>query len=327
MSEVKMKEETVRVALSEVFVDHSWNSRSGGWMQQATEIPKDEKGNEIEGPGGSTGLAGLVLSIKSNGQDQACDVRPNPGKTKHKYMLVTGFRRFEALRRIAESGVIVPGFDPKNPTVKVNVRNLTEAEARALNGRENIERDDLSPADTAWHISQLAETHKLTDTAIAAQIGKTQGYVSKLHRIMKETKADILKAWRENPIDPLTIEQRIKLAEYPKDGQEAAFKALLTNAGGGKGKKGAWVKAATEKATNLGVVFGALEREGVITLNGRKAHLVLPTFGAKYLGAKKPTDGQWEKLRDAFSEGREMGLKPPVEEPSKEDKKAAAEAS
>lgn len=321
------------VPLSSIFVDHSWNSRSGGWLQESSELPKEGEA----GPGESTGLAGLIASIKAKGQIQAAHVRPNP-KGKHEYMLVTGFQRLEALRRIAEMGVDVPGSPAKNPMMKVDIRNLSEAEARELNGIENLERRNLSTADTAWHISQLADIAersgvKKTDTEIAMQIGLTQSYVSKLHRIMKETRADILKSWRENPVDPLTVDQRLTVA-YEKDGktrtkadQEEMFKKLLEGAGEKK-KAGGWMPKAKENAAKLGVVFGVLQREGVVTLNAHKTHLLLPTFGPKYIGAKKPTDKQWETLRDSFSEGREMGLKAPEpEEEKKAVKEKAAEAA
>jgi ParB/RepB/Spo0J family partition protein len=328
-----VKEVTMFVPLSNIFVDHSWNSRSGGWLQESSELPK--KGEA--GPGETTGLAGLIASIKAKGQIQAVHVRPNP-KGKQEYMLVTGFQRFEALRRIAEMGVDVPGSPSKNPCIKADIRNLSEAEARELNGIENLERRNLSTADTAWHISMLAAIAeqsgvKKTDTEIALQIGLTQSYVSKLHRIMKETGADILKSWRENPVDPLTVDQRLAVA-YEKDGkvrtkadQEEVFKKLLEGAGEKK-KTGGWMPKAKENAAKLGVVFGVLEREGVVALNGRKGHLLLPTFGPKYIGAKKPTDKQWETLRDSFDEGREMGMKAPepeAEKPEKAERAAAAQ--
>lgn len=318
-NQIPVKEVTMYVPLSSIFVDHSWNSRSGGWLQESSELPKEGEA----GPGESTGLAGLIASIKAKGQIQAAHVRPNPGKTKHEYMLVTGYQRYEALRRIAEMGVDVPGSLAKTPSIKVDIRNLSEAEARELNGIENLERRNLSTADTAWHVAELARATGKTDSDIALQIGLTQSYVSKLHRIMKGTRADILKAWRENPVDPLGVDQRLAVA-YDKDGkvrpkedQEEAFKKLLAGAGEKK-KAGGFMPKAKENAAKLGVVFGVLQREGVLSLNSHKLHLLLPTFGPKYIGAKKPTDKQWETLREAFQEGREMGLKAP--EPEKEEK-------
>lgn len=331
MANAPVKEVTMFVPLSSVFVDHSWNSRSGGWLQESSELPKEGEA----GPGESTGLAGLIASIKAKGQIQAAHVRPNPGKTKHEYMIVTGYQRYESLRRIAEMGIDVPGSPAKNPMIKVDIRNLSEAEARELNGIENLERRNLTVADTAWHIAQLAIIAKQsgmekTDTDIAAQIGLQQSYVSKLHRIMKNTQPSILKTWRESPIDPLTVDQRTAVWQDEKTkearakvDQEAVYKRLLEAKS--EKKKVGWIGKAKQNAEELGVIFGVLEREGVVTLNGRKGHLLLPTFGAKYIGAKKPTDKQWEALRESFSEGREMGLKAP--EPEEKEEKGKKEAA
>ena len=109
----------------------------------------------------------------------------------------------EFARRWTTSGVSnVPGSTAKNPMIKVDIRNLSEAEARELNGIENLERRNLSTADTAWHIAKLAEIAeqqgvKKTDTEIAQQIGLTQSYVSKLLSIMKGVRPQILESWRK----------------------------------------------------------------------------------------------------------------------------------
>lgn len=304
-----IKETTTRVPLLDILVDHNWNARSGGW--QAEKTP--EGGGDELGPEGSRGFPGLIASIKEHGQDHACDVRPNPTKSRHTYMLVTGFRRTEAIRRIAEEGVNAPGIDPKNPAIKVNVRNLDESEARALNGRENIERNSLSPADTAWLVVELAKAGKdatgkeLTDTAIAAKIGKSQGYVSKLHRIMNNTKASILKSWREGAADPLTVDERVKLSEIDKDKQEDTFKKLIAEeTKEGTKTTGGWMKKATAQAASIGTLLGHLEREGLIDMTklnfGKHMKELLAGGILVVKGKEGATDNQWEKLGKAADE-------------------------
>jgi ParB-like chromosome segregation protein Spo0J len=330
----QVKEVTTKVALSSVHFDHSWNGRSGGWMQQ-----KHVEGDQEDGitPEHGMGLPGLIDSIKAVGQDDAIDVVPaasvkgwvglkSKPSSKHEWVAVTGFRRGEAIRRIAEEGVNAPGIDPRNPLIKVNVKNLTEVEARARNGRENIERDNLSTADIAFIIYELGEVHKIaSDTEIAIKLGKSQGYVSKLHRVMVKTKPSITKAWRENPIDPLTVEQRIKLADMPKDEQDEAYKGMLAEEPKKGAGQGGWMKSALAQAAQIGTLLGTLEREELIDTSNLDFETNVSTCKAggilKVKGKKDEsgaTEKQWATLAKAMSDAHEAALNPPPEEVKEE---------
>lgn len=321
----KVKEETKRILLSEVYVDFNWNCRQGRWQDEKP----DDKGQPLEGPNGGTGFLGLIASLKAVGQDTACDVRPNTKKTKHPYELVTGFRRYEALRRIAEEGVNIPGWDsPKNPSVKVSIRNLTEVEARALNGRENIERDNISTADTAFIIADLGALG-MTDKEIGEKIGKSGGYCSVLHGIMKNTKADLLKTWRESPVDPLSVAERKALAELPKGEQDEAYKKLVSakdgkdkRAGGGQG---AWLKTALLQAQAIGTMLGNLEREGLISTDSLDFATMIErvkdySAGLLRVGKKGATEKQWQTLGKAAQDAWQAAIDYVEPEPKKEEK-------
>src|SRR5208282_6028887 len=113
MADKPVKEEMVRVPMSEIHVDHTWNGRNPSYLQEPSVAPA---GEDFEGPSGELGMAGLVASIKAHGQDDPVDVRPYAGKGRFQFSLVTGFRRYEALRRISEEGVNAPNFDSAKPT-------------------------------------------------------------------------------------------------------------------------------------------------------------------------------------------------------------------
>ena len=323
----KVREETKRIPLGDILVDHNWNSRGSAWRNIATPTAD---GQPQEGPEGKLGFPGLIESIKSAGQDTAVDVRPNPTKSRHPWMLVTGHRRFEALMRIAEQGIAAPNFDPRNPTILANIRNLTEDEAVAKNGRENLDREDLTTADKAFLVHRMVTDQKKTQVEVAAQFGLSQPYVGKLARIMKDTNRKILDKWRSDPVDPLTVEERIKLTETPKDEQEAVFTKMVE--GSSKGKKGAgatgWMGKAKEQAESIGFFLGGLHRLGIANVDvGKLAANVKALGDSDFLtlgGKKGATENQLADLAKAIQAGFDKGLTPPAP-PS--DAKAADKAA
>lgn len=345
----KVKEQTIRIPMHELHVDHSWNGRSLAYMSEPSELPKEGS----EGPDGETGLAGLIASIKAKGQQHAVDVRLYPGKGKFTYSLVTGFRRHEALRRIAEQGVSCPNFDPRNPTILVNIRNLTEVEARDLNGIENLERKNLTVADTAFHIMRLHSEAKkagneITDSQIAERIGRSQGYVSKLRRTVEALNADITKAWRESPVDPLVVGDSDKtpnswmqLATFPKSEQNAKFQEFCEARSGGKAgdakdKTAKWLADACTDAAKTGLLLGMFELHGAaeVSMGAKNVEkLVACLFEAGVIKVRKGkdvTEHQFGKLADALKEGHAKGLNPPPppeEKPKKEKNGKGEEAS
>lgn len=251
MANGKATEQVVSMALADIAADLKWNTRSSGYLTAPGE-----------GPGDSRGVLGLAESLEKDGQDTACVVRPNPAGKGPAYALASGFRRYEAVSRLASEKKAVKGLTVGH--INVIVREMTEAEARALNVRENANRDDLSMPDLAWGMHAMSKAG-LKQDQIAAELNKTQGYVSKLLRIMSEVKPAITKHWRESAV-PVTLLDMTAIAQTPESEQDAKYKALCAGEGKEQKKRGpsAWVETARDRAEKAGHMLGTLERHGFI---------------------------------------------------------------
>jgi ParB family transcriptional regulator, chromosome partitioning protein len=116
-------------------------------------------------------LEELVASIKATGLIQPLIVRPVPG-LPHQFEVVAGERRFRAaqLAGLADIPVII--------------REFSDQEALAISLIENIQREELSPADEARTLRRLIEEFALTHEQIAHAIGRSRAAVSNLLRLL-----------------------------------------------------------------------------------------------------------------------------------------------
>jgi ParB/RepB/Spo0J family partition protein len=214
------RENAKEIPISQIQADHNWNSRGGRWKEPAND--EDTK------------FDGLVASIRARGLDEPVVVRANPDpKAKQPYALVYGFRRFEAVSLIAAEDKV------KEPTILAVVRVLNENEARSLNIRENTVRNNLATPDLAWAIFELGRAGN-TDLGIAGEIGKTQGYVSMLHRVMKGVNPKVLDHWRAS-IVPLQVKQMVTVLQVASEKDEKLAEKQME-------KYTEMVKAQAEKA-------------------------------------------------------------------------------
>lgn len=296
------KREILILQLSEIAVDHKWNARAGNWKESAA--------NEESGEGGFTGLIG---SIKARGQDEPVIVRPNPDpKAKQKYSLVAGFRRFEAITAIAlEEG-------NKSPTILAECVEMNDVEARARNIRENTARDDFSVPDLAWSIAELGKGGA-TDLAIAAEIGKSQGYVSMLHRVIKKVKGTIVDHWRNQPKAlQLDVRKMRKVSETEEKDQQATYKELLEDLVASAKelsedeKDTKKIQGYKDRAEKLGAIFGRLNAHGFLDCDAISFADCLDDI------IKVPTD-MTKKNRSSIASAMERGYKAGVEQVNKED--------
>lgn len=290
------------VDLKDIQIDPNFNARSGAWV--------DDKGGGPEGE--DEGFPGMVQSINAQGQDYPADVILNPDKKDaRRFFLVTGFRRAEAVRRLHASSAVIPKLPAGK--FKIVVRDISVNEAHALNIRENAEREDLKGADLAWGINRML-TDGMTDTDVAAQLGKSQGYISRLHRIMK-LPAKYTKAWREGTgLDgkgnkQLTVAQMHQLTEAKPEDRDMTYTAFFTG-GSGTGAnprgKNAWEKGAQSKAANLGDLLGTLVRENLMPAKVGESFgdFVAVVEACVKMGKKDkgPTVTQTKKVAKACSE-------------------------
>lgn len=111
----------------------------------------------------------LVRSIEANGQDQPILVRPHPA-LPDRYEIAYGRRRREACRRLGIK-------------VRARVKPLSDDELLRVMIRENEERAPLSLYERGAFVRRLAEQERLSVRALAAALGISAGYVSRLMRL------------------------------------------------------------------------------------------------------------------------------------------------
>ena len=337
----------VRIPLSAVRVDHKWNARSGGWR----ELPETATTEESDAEPGELSLSDLAKSILLHGQDTAVFVRKNPKGTKHEFDLIAGFRRFEALELNAKKGEVVPGWtSAKEPTVIAVIKEVTEAQAQALNLRENTERNGLSPADLAFRIAEIRALHKketgaeLSKSSVADLLGLSPGYTGRLITVWEAQSDEINEAWRkfkpgvpiEKGGDPLSVEKRKTLAKFPKGSveQKAAYDDLV-KLRVPDDKPDAWLDSSRKQAIRVGFFLGRLVRDKAVKMEKPSFMQQVKTICTSSVGMFSvpgdpgPTQKQWEILADELQNGWIEGGKadpPPPEAKVDEVKPAEAKA-
>jgi ParB family chromosome partitioning protein len=116
-------------------------------------------------------LEELVASIKATGLIQPLIVRPVPG-FPHQFEVVAGERRLRAAQLAGLTDV---------PAV---IREFNDQEAVAVSLIENIQREELSPADEARALKRLIDEFSLTHEQAAHAIGRSRAAVSNLLRLL-----------------------------------------------------------------------------------------------------------------------------------------------
>ena len=117
-------------------------------------------------------LEELVASIKSSGLIQPLIVRPVPG-FPHQFEVVAGERRFRAAQIAGLTDI---------PAI---IRDFSDQEALAISLIENIQREELSPADEARAFKRLTEEFALTHEQVAQAVGRSRAAVSNLLRLLE----------------------------------------------------------------------------------------------------------------------------------------------
>jgi ParB family chromosome partitioning protein len=116
-------------------------------------------------------LEELVASIKATGLIQPLIVRPVPG-FPHQFEVVAGERRLKAAQLAGLADI---------PAI---IREFNDQEALAISLIENIQREELSPADEARALGRLIEEFSLTHEQVAHAIGRSRATVSNLLRLL-----------------------------------------------------------------------------------------------------------------------------------------------
>ena len=299
----------VKILLTDIDADYKWNSRSGVLEQDSGD---DERNN----------FSDLVASIRGNGQDTPVDVRPK--KSGKGYLLTTGFRRYTAISHIAKED----GRE-KVATILAYIRPENDAQARARNLRENSARDNLKGADLAFGVWDLSEQQKKaggnpSSVTLAGELGKNQGYINRLLRIMQKGAPKVTALWREAPF-AVTIQEMLNVVEH--EGEKRQMEALqeILDAKAGKAANGAaggkdrWIETAISNAEKVGELLGRLEKKGLINTDG--LDFEHPEHMAECIKVNsKATPAQKHKIGAAAQKAYEKALNAKDPEP-KEDKK------
>jgi ParB family transcriptional regulator, chromosome partitioning protein len=119
-------------------------------------------------------LEGLAASIKANGVIQPIVVRPLGGASVGSpgYEIVAGERRWQAAQLAGLTDI---------PVV---IRELSDQEAVAIALIENIQREELTPAEEARSLQRLIGEFSLTHQEAAAAVGRSRAAVSNLIRLL-----------------------------------------------------------------------------------------------------------------------------------------------
>ncbi|MBA7494437.1 Nucleoid occlusion protein [subsurface metagenome] len=111
----------------------------------------------------------LSESIKEVGLIQAIVIRP----VKKRYEVVVGHRRYLAMKRLAY------------PTIKTEIKVLTDKEAAILRATENLQRKDLTPIEEAAIYVDLYEEKGFTVKMIAEKMGRAGTHIERKMKLLK----------------------------------------------------------------------------------------------------------------------------------------------
>jgi ParB/RepB/Spo0J family partition protein len=158
-------------------------------------------------------LASLVKSIKSRGVVQPLTVRNHPSEAG-KYLIVAGERRWRAAE---EAGL---------GSVPCQVRDLSDGEAAAIMAAENLEREDLTPMETAQAIQNLRDAGLSIEQA-ALEIGWTPASVAQTSQILRLTPKWKAAATKHDYVRGWSTAMLAAVARLTASTQDAAYKDFM----------------------------------------------------------------------------------------------------
>jgi len=137
-------------------------------------------------------IEGLAASIKTDGVLHNLVVSPVEGRgKKEKFQIVSGSRRFEALRLLQDRGEL-----PEDFTVAVEVRDdLSKDDTLRIATVENLQRQNLTPLEEAAALTKLIHKGTTLDDVIA-QTGLSATTIKRrlaLNNLCREAKAALTK--------------------------------------------------------------------------------------------------------------------------------------
>ncbi len=175
-------------------------------------------------------LEELVASIKATGVIQPLIVRPVPG-FPHQFEVVAGERRLKAAQLAGLSAV---------PAI---IHDFNDPEALAISLIENIQREELSPADEARALQRLIEEFSLTHEQVAHAIGRSRAAVTNLLRLL-DLPAEVTTMLETQRI---SMGHARALLSLPDDAERVRFAQLIATRQWSVRDTESHVRKATEK--------------------------------------------------------------------------------
>jgi len=128
------------------------------------------------------------------------------------YVLVAGFRRYAAIASMAKFA----DFDEKFGKIACTIVEGDQQLLQQYNLIENLQREDLTPAETANGMAKLKEMG-LSQQKIGAAVGKTQAYVSMLLNVHDNLCEE---GWSRFSKGELGVTEAKEMASLDKEEQE-----------------------------------------------------------------------------------------------------------
>jgi len=214
-------------------------------------------------------------------------VRPLPG-VEGEYEIVVGERRFRAAQKAGLK------------TVPVSIRQLSDDEVMRMQVVENLQRQDLSPAEEGKLFKILRDDFGLSGADIGRMIGRTRDYVNtriQLLNLPEEIRTAVTMA-RDVEVTPrtMTYAKVQNLIPLEKEKQMTLTRVITE-----KGMTSAQVRTAIKKADEVETIIAKVRRVDLRKkLEGKYLHRV---FDADV----KPKDIEVEIKREL---GLPIGPKP-----------------
>jgi ParB/RepB/Spo0J family partition protein len=321
------KEEIILGHYKDIHADFSWNSRSGAFwedIEKTGETPEEGvKKPKIVKATDRSDWSMFVASILSTGTNLEAVICRPPAKAGGKPRLVTGFRRYRAVMELAMAANDGGPALAQKGLIRYVVREMSDTEARLINGIENIDRENISTADLCAFIGELVTKHNLNDVQIASRIGKSQPYVSRLNRIFKALSPSVLEAWRKSPVHITLddIEKKVlmvgdKSNAAPSEDEQNDYFSRVQDARAGRKKdsdargKLGWIDTKAKEALKVGSILGKLEGLNMIQIVEDHGTVLWECveLGKGYNKLEpKEKNRVMKKILSAFEEGMKIG--------------------
>ncbi len=162
----------------------------------------------------SEGLDELAKSIRQQGVIQPILVRPMPGE-ENKYQIIAGERRWRAAQRAGLS------------EVPVFIREMNDRDVMVIALIENLQREDLNPAEEALALQELKISLNLTQEELADHLGKSRSQIANALRLL-QLPVNALKSLQEGTISSGQARCILGFGEAPEK-QENFLNYILEN--------------------------------------------------------------------------------------------------